>query len=96
MSSFSGLKMEFEKCGGIMRTAELRSLGYHSRKIAKLLDTGMLLKVKTGIYELASEVVPDEVMIMKLFPSAVIYLESALLHYSYTDRIPATWQIASF
>lgn len=31
---------------------------------------------------------------MKLFPTAVIYLESALLHYGYTDRIPATRQIA--
>src|SRR5690606_18604973 len=37
---------------------------------------------------------PDEVMLMKLFPFAVIYLESALQHYSYINRIPATWQIA--
>lgn len=77
-----------------MRTGELRKLGIHSRKIASLIDKGILSKLKTGVYEMGSEVVPDEIMLMKLFPTAVIYLESALLHYDYIDRIPATWQIA--
>lgn len=94
MDILAELKSEFDKHGGLMRTSELKSLGYHSRKIVRLLENGIFSKVKTGIYELASEVVPDEVMLMKLFPSAVIYLESALLHYGYTDRIPAAWQIA--
>jgi predicted transcriptional regulator of viral defense system len=88
------LKSEFEKHGGLMRTSELKSLVYHSRKIAKLLENGILSKIKTGVYELVKETVPDEVILMKLFPSAVIYLESALLHYNYTNRIPATWQLA--
>jgi predicted transcriptional regulator of viral defense system len=29
-----------------------------------------------------------------LFPNSVIFLESALLIYEYTDRIPTAWQIA--
>lgn len=94
MDAIEELKYEFEKHGGLMRTSELKSLGYHSRKIVKLLDRGILSKIKTGVYELAKETVPDEVMLMKLFPSAVIYLESALQHYNYTNRIPATWQLA--
>ena len=94
MNAFENLKFEFEKNGGLMRTSELEKLGYHSRKIVKLLEEGVLSKVKIGFYELASEVVADEVMIMKLFPFAVIYLESALLHYGYTNRIPVAWQIA--
>ena len=59
-----------------------------------MIDKGILSKLKTGVYERGSEVVPDESMLMKLFLTAMIYLESALLHYGYTDRIPATWQIA--
>lgn len=94
MAVYENLKAEFNKCGGLMRTFELRKLGFHSRKITSLLEKGILSKLKTGIYEMGSEVVPDEIMLMKLFPTAVIYLESALLHYGYTDRIPATWQIA--
>lgn len=92
--AYESLKAEFIKHGGLMRTSELRILGCHSRKIAGLLEKGILSKVKTGVYEMRSEVMPDEIMLMKLFPTAVIYLESALLHYGYTDRIPATWQIA--
>ena len=42
----------------------------------------------------ADEVNPEEIIIARLFPDAVIFLESALLHYNYTDRIPAAWQIA--
>ena len=94
MAAYENLQAEFNKCGGLMRTAELRKLGFHSRKIAGLLEKGILSKVKTGVYEMGNEVVPDEAMLMKLFPTAVIYLESALMHYGYTDRIPATWQIA--
>lgn len=94
MKALEELKAEFEKRGGLMKTFELRAFGYHSRKIVKLLQGGMLSKVKTGVYELGSGAVPDEVMLMKLFPSAVIYLESALLHYGYTNRIPTSWQIA--
>ena len=37
---------------------------------------------------------PEEVIISRLFPDAIIYLESALLYYNYTDRIPNAWQIA--
>ena len=94
LAVYENLKVEFKKSGGLMRTAELRQLGFHSRKITRLLEQGILSKVKTGVYEMGNEVVPDEVMLMKLFPTSVIYLESALLHYGYTDRIPATWQIA--
>lgn len=94
MTVYENLKAEFNKYGGLMRTAELRKLGFHSRKISGLLEKGILAKVKTGVYEMGNEVVPDEAMLMKLFPTAVIYLESALFHYGYTDRIPATWQIA--
>jgi predicted transcriptional regulator of viral defense system len=88
------LKKEFEKHGGIMRTAELNDIGLNSRQILRFEGDNILMKIRRGVYELADISVPDEVMIAKLFPTAVIYLESALLHYGYSDRIPATWQLA--
>jgi len=66
--AYESLKAEFIKHGGLMRTSELRILGCHSRKIAGLLEKGILSKVKTGVYEMRSEVMPDEIMLMKLFP----------------------------
>jgi predicted transcriptional regulator of viral defense system len=85
---------EFEKYGGVLMTSELKALGLSSRQIKKLLEEGIISKIKYGYYELADEVNSEEVMIARLFPEAVIFLESALLHYHYTDRIPTAWQIA--
>lgn len=45
-------------------------------------------------YESTEYYPKEEVVIARLFPRAVIFLESALMYYSYTDRIPSAWQIA--
>lgn len=88
------LKIEFNNHGGIMKTLELNEIGLNSRQILMLLQDKILSKIKRGIYEISGDSIPDEVMIAKIFPTAIIYLESALMHYGYTDRIPKTWQIA--
>ena len=85
---------EFDKCGGVLKTSELKSIGLSSRQIKKLIDDEFIVKIKFGFYELAESVNSDEVIIARLFPNAVIFLESALMHYEYTDRIPSPWQIA--
>lgn len=85
---------EFERHGGVLKTAELKALGLSSRQIKKLLEKNEISKIKYGYYELAGEFTPEDVIIARLFPKAVIFLESALFHYSYTDRIPSAWQIA--
>lgn len=94
MINIEELKIEFEKHGGIMKTVELKSVGLNSRQIVKLIDNNILSKIKTGVYEIVDAYVPDEIIIARIFPTAIIYLESALLHYGYTDRIPEKWQIA--
>lgn len=84
----------FKKNGGILRTSELNKLGLSSRQINKLLDSKDIIRIKRGVYELADSIYPEEVVIARLFPNSVIFLESALMIYRYTDRIPAVWQIA--
>ena len=85
---------EFNKHGGVLKTSELNAIGITSRQIRKLLDQRELSKIKQGYYELSGKVNPEEIIIARLFPEAVIFLESSLLHYNYTDRIPTAWQIA--
>ena len=93
MIKFDILKKEFQRRGGILKTAELKELGLSSRQIKRLLDDGVITKTKRG-FELTDYVIQEEVIIARLFPKAIIFLESALHHYSYTDRIPSAWQIA--
>ncbi len=94
MIKFDILKKEFQRRGGILKTAELKELRLSSRQIKRLLDDGVIAKTKRGFYELTDYVIQEEVIIARLFPKAVIFLESALYHYGYTDRIPSAWQIA--
>ncbi len=85
---------EFYSQNGVLKTSELTQLGLSSRQIKKLLEEGIISKIKTGYYELVEAMVNEEAIISKLFPEAVIFLESALLYYGYTDRIPSSWQLA--
>ncbi len=77
-----------------MRTSDLNKLGLFSRQINKLLEEKEIRRIKHGIYELVNKIYPEEVVIARLFPNSVIFLESALMIYGYTDRIPVAWQIA--
>lgn len=88
------IRKAFRENGGILRTSELNYLGLSSRQINKLLEDGEIIRIKRGFYELSDSIYPEEVVIARIFPNSVIFLESALIIYDYTDRIPAAWQIA--
>lgn len=85
---------EFNKRGGVLKTLELKEVGLSNYQIKKLLEDNVINKIKYGYYELSDNTYPEEIIIARLFPQAVIFLESALMHYGYTDRIPSAWQIA--
>lgn len=94
MINIDVIQKEFNKHGGVLKTSELNALGISSRKIKKLLEKNIIRKIKRGYYELSNSINSDEVIIARLFPNAVIFLENALIYYGYTDRIPSVWQIA--
>lgn len=83
-----------ERQGGIIRTAQLETLGIDYRRILKWVDDGTLTRVKNGYYSLQSADQKEEEMIAGLFPDAVLCLESALYYYHYSDRKPLEWQLA--
>lgn len=85
---------EFEKNGGVLKTSELNELGFSSRQIKRLLEENIISRIKQGFYELIEYSPREEVIISRIFPEAVFFLESALMYYGYTDRIPSQWQIA--
>lgn len=84
----------FKNSGGILKTSDLNKLGLYSRQINKLIKDKEIKRIKRGFYELVAYTYPEEIVIARLFPHAVIFLESALFVYGYTDRIPSAWQIA--
>ncbi len=94
MIKYNLLNDTFEKSDGILKASDLKNIGINSRQIKKLVEENIIRRIKQGYYELNEVIYPEEVLLAKLFPNAVIYLESALNYYGYTDRIPKEWQIA--
>lgn len=94
MGKFSSLEEKLISFGGVIKTKELNNLGFSSRQINGLIEDGIISRIKHGFYESINYPPKEEVIIARLFPKATIFLESAALHYEYTDRIPFSWQIA--
>ena len=94
MNNIKKIEETFNKHGGVLKTSELNALGLSSRQIKRLIEDNIIVRIKHGFYELTNYVPREEVIISRLFPEAVIFLESAMIEYGFTDSIPAAWQIA--
>jgi len=94
MIDFNTIKSKFIKNGGVLKSSELKKIGLSSRQIGKLLANEHLEKIKYGYYTLNNYFPKEEVIIARLYPDAVIFLQSALKFYNYFDRIPQNWEIA--
>lgn len=78
----------------IMTTAELNSYKFYYADIQKLLNEGLIERVKQGYYHWVDSYEGQEVRIInRLFPDAVLCMETALFYYHYSDRNPAEWNI---
>ena len=89
------LKEIFDRHGGVMRTSELKTLGYYYQKLRKLIDTGQIEQVRRGYYQYSGDHSFSDIPILAaLFPDGVLCMESALDYYGYTDRSPAAWHLA--
>ncbi|HZX20871.1 MAG TPA: type IV toxin-antitoxin system AbiEi family antitoxin domain-containing protein [Clostridia bacterium] len=94
MNKIDKIKNCFIEYGGVLKTSELNDLGFSSRQIKKFMEAGLITKIKHGFYELTDYIPREEVIIARLFPESIIFLESALFYYGYIERVPPSWQIA--
>lgn len=88
-------KKIFDEHNGVIKLSDFTSRGYHNSIIDKLIKNGYVEKIKTGYYEwVDGEPVSNAVVISKLFPEAVVCLDSALYLYGYSERTPMQWHLA--
>lgn len=77
-----------------MTTAQLNKEKLYYRDIQRMLNEGLIEKVKRGYYHWIEDYGTSEVaLINSLFPDAVLCMETALFYYKYSDRNPAEWNI---
>lgn len=85
----------FDTHGGIMKSKEIVTNKIYDRFLKRLINEGYVEKVKYGYYQWQDEnAFSEAVVIAKLFPDAVLCMESALQYYGYTDRTPSAWYLA--
>jgi predicted transcriptional regulator of viral defense system len=81
--------------GGVVKTAELYSLGIDYRRISRFVDWGVLTHLKNGYYSLCEQEMSDDDLIWRLFgEDCVLTMESALYIYGYLPAKPREYQIA--
>lgn len=89
------LKEIFSAYNNVMSTAELKAKKIYYSNIQQLLQEGFIEKIRRGYYHWIEEFDGSEIVIInKLFPDAVLCMETALFYYRYSDRNPAEWNIA--
>ena len=93
--NFDNLKEIFSVYNNVMSTAELKAKKIYYSDIQQLLQKGLIEKIRRGYYHWIEEFDGSEIVIInKLFPDAVLCMETALFYYRYSDRNPAEWNIA--
>lgn len=89
------LREIFSQHNYVMTTAELKAAKLYYVDIQKLMEDGLIEKVRRGYYHWTDEFNGSEIVIInRLFPDAILCMETALFYYRYSDKKPAEWNIA--
>ncbi len=89
------VKKIFDTHDGIMRTKELSEYGIYYKLLCQLMQDGYVEKIRYGYYQWQDDrSFSEAATIVKLFPDAILCMETALQYYGYTDRTPAAWCLA--
>ena len=95
MKSIEEYKAIFDKYNGLARTQQLQEDGLAYRPLQKLIEQGYVEKVRYGY---SRWVIHDDFseagLIKRLFPDAILCLDTALRYYGYSDRTPGEWHLA--
>lgn len=95
MSGLEQYKNIFDRYGGMMRTKELETEKLFYRKVQQLIAEGYVEKVRYGYYQWID---PDDFSevgtVIRLFPDAILCMDTALRYYGYSDRTPGFWHLA--
>lgn len=89
------VKSIFDNYGGMMRTAQLSAAKIFYKEINRLMNDGLIEKIRYGYYHWIDQDNLSEVLIInRLFPDAILCMETALFYYGYSDRTPLQWHLA--
>lgn len=87
------LEKAFASNNGVLKTSQLATLKIDSAGIKRLIENGTIEKIKTGYYRFLSDDTGEAAVVARIFPDGVLWLNTALFYYGYSDRTPMQWDI---
>lgn len=83
-----------DKNGGIVKKEQLSDLGIDYRRILDFVEGKDIIRIKNGYYTYGVDRFSEEELVAKLFPDALLCMESALYAYGYISRKPFGFTLA--
>jgi len=93
--SIETIQEKFKQHNGIMRTQELYEARIYYYDLQKLIERGKIEKIRYGYYQwIDNENLSEATTVTRLFPDAIMCIDTALFYYRYSDRTPLAWHLA--
>ncbi|MDD6320975.1 MAG: hypothetical protein PUA63_08995 [Oscillospiraceae bacterium] len=95
MMTVEECKRIFDCYGSMMRTSQLQQEKIFYTQREWLIAEGYIEKVRRGYYQwIDSEYSSEVSTVVRLFPDAILCMDTALRYYGYSDRTPGEWHLA--
>ncbi|MHC1734877.1 MAG: type IV toxin-antitoxin system AbiEi family antitoxin domain-containing protein [Erysipelotrichaceae bacterium] len=95
MQNIDSVEELFRQHNGMMRTKELYKAHVFYHDIRRLIEKGVIEKIRYGYYRWVDTHQYSEAQIItQLYPDAILCLNSALFYHRYSDRSPLEWNLA--
>jgi predicted transcriptional regulator of viral defense system len=95
MRQLEEIKQLFAEHGGLLRTSDFSHARIFYKDIQALIEQGLIEKIRTGYYQwIDQDSLSEIVTINRLFPDAILCMETALHYYGFSDRTPLRWSLA--
>lgn len=95
MLSYETVNDTFEQHKGMMRTCELHDAHIYYNDIQLLIERGLVEKIRYGYYQWVDrENLSEAATVTRLFPDAILCMDTALFYHGYSDRTPLAWHLA--
>lgn len=85
---------KINELGGIAKKEDLGALGIDYRRILDFVENGDIIRIRNGYYTDRMDRFTEEDLIARMFPDALLCMESALYVYGYIVEKPFGWRLA--
>ncbi len=82
------LRKKAKQNNGVLFTKELKELGIRREILSSLVESGVLVHIKRGVYIFANDIIDEYYLLQLNAPNSIYSLGTALYFHGYSNRVP--------